>query len=1382
MKRNLLSLLLLVSIFVFGQNRKSSFELVDNMTIDFSTPRLKEVMPQQFKIFKFDYDSFAAQLTNVPNRDTFNGISNVIISIPNPEGQMVDYRIVEASSFDEVLQSRFPNIRSFAGNEVANPANVIRFSLSKENGISVTIRSVTNQTTYIIDPFTSDYKQFIVFDRAYSAGAGGKFNCATIDEVKQFGPTLERGNNNTILNNADDGILRRFRLAQSCTAEYSNAFGATSAAQVNLVLAQYNNTLTRCNAIYEQDFNITMQIINQSTNVIYYNPATDPYSDATVGTDGANSNNASGWGIQLQNTLNTSLTGASTTLANNNAVYDIGHLFGASGGGGNAGCIGCVCVSPTANGQKQKGSGYTSPSGGLPSGDLFDIDYVAHEYGHQFGGNHTFTHSLEDNAVNVEPGSGVTIMAYAGITQPTTNVTNQSIAVFHAASIKQITDNVKTKTCYVGLGLATGNAIPVPSAPSTLDLPKGTAFKLVGTGTDADANDVLSYSWEQVDDASGAANLCGQGSATNPAGDSDCIPVPGDTAGPNFRSYIPSNTGTRYFPRLIDHIKNGVTGNTWEVIPNTTANRTLNFRFTVRDNRLGAGNNESVNTAVTFLSNRGPFLVTSQNTTGISYNPNSTQTITWDVNNTNLMTGATNVNIKLSTDGGLTFPITLVSNTPNDGTQPVTLPDVAAPFCRILIEPTANNFYAINTRDFAIGYTITPTCNNYTITPTNTAIPQGSYAGFGFTIPDNVIISDVNITTNITHSRTNQVYAFLRKSGSPNIDVDLFQGGSCANTSANLNGTFDDEAATNAGCPGNNFTMKPLSLLSAYDGVSANGNWTLAVADAVNDTRTGTLNSFVLQICYNQFTLTAGACGTVTTTWNGSTWSNGVPNRDKAVIFAGNFTSTANLEACSLTVNAGANVVVNPNHTFIITNGVTNNGTLTIENNGALRQVDASALNNGNVIVKRNSSGMKRLDYTAWSSPVSNQQLQAFSLGTLPTRFYEYLYTGNSTPTAYQAVTATNNFVKGKGYMIRAANTWPVTNTVYNGQFSGVPFNGNVNVAVGRGYNLLGNPYASPISATKLMNENPTLIGALYFWNNTVSASAGSYPTNNYSSYTLMGGTASASGGQVPNGYIQTGQGFFVRALEFGTITFLNSHREDATVSSQFFRTNNTETTQDVNKHRIWLNLNDENNNYNQILLGYVNGATNGVDFALDGEILDKENSMLYNVINDTEYVIQGKGLPFTDTDEVPLGIKINHAGTYNISLENVDGLFANQNVYIKDKVTNTIHDIKQSPYVFTVNQGTFNNRFSVVYKDTNLTTIEEVSTDTVIVTTNQNITIQAPIAISAVTVYDILGRKLVSKTNVNTTNLSMDKMADAQALVVKIELTNGQTITKKVI
>ena len=526
-------------------------------------------------------------------------------------------------------------------------------------------------------------------------------------------------------------------------------------------------------------------------------------------------------------------------------------------------------------------------------------------------------------------------------------------------------------------------------------------------------------------------------------------------------------------------------------------------------------------------------------------------------------------------------------------------------------------------------------------------------------------------------------------------------------------------------------------------------------------------------------------CGDLTSTWNGTAWSNGVPGKVTAVTFAGNYNSTADLDACSVTVNTGVNVTFNAGHTLISGNAVTvsGTGTLTINNNAALRQINAVA-NSGNIIVRRNSAGMVKLDYTAWSSPVSGQQLQSFSPSTLPNRFYQYLFTGTTTPTAYQSVVATTNFQAGKGYMIRAADNWPLTSTVFNGQFSGVPTNGDVPQAIGIGYNLLGNPYASPISANLFLGAN-TSISTLYFWTHTAPAAGGVYPINNYASYTTLGGTASAAGGATPNGTIQTGQGFFVRATAAGNANFSNAQRVNASVSTQFYRTSeNIATTSEEEKHRIWLNLNDATNNYNQILVGYVNGATNGIDNGIDGEVLDKDNTMLYNLINDSEYVIQGKGLPFANTDEIALGLKATTAGTYTISLENVDGLFASQNVYVKDNVTNTIHDIKQAPYAFTTSEGVFNDRFKVVFNNVVLVNPAFISEDGVVVfTQNEELKINASHEMAKVEVYDVLGRIIYNNKNVNDKVLNISSIANRnQALLVKITFTTGQSVTKKVI
>ena len=514
-------------------------------------------------------------------------------------------------------------------------------------------------------------------------------------------------------------------------------------------------------------------------------------------------------------------------------------------------------------------------------------------------------------------------------------------------------------------------------------------------------------------------------------------------------------------------------------------------------------------------------------------------------------------------------------------------------------------------------------------------------------------------------------------------------------------------------------------------------------------------------------------CGNLTTTWNGTSWSNGLPSSNKEVNFTGDYSSNGIVEACRVNVNGTANVVFRTNHTLEVTNAVVvaPGSSLTFENNASLLQINSSA-NTGNIKIKRNSTPQIRQDYTAWASPVINQQLLAFSPNTLPTRFYEYLSTGSTTATAYQTIVPTNNFASGKGYMIRVDNTWsPLIPTIFNGEFNGVPFNGNVSQVLGIGYNLLGNPYPSPLNARTFLADNSN-INTLYYWTHTAAAVAGSYPINNYAAFTTLGGVASAAGGAIPLDYIQVGQGFFVNSAIGGIANFNNNQRTFGSASAQFFKTNTSDE-----KHRIWLNLNDENNNYNQILLGYIDGATNTIDNS-DGLVLDASQSLLYNLINNQKHVIQGRELPFVDSDVVPLGIKINQSGAYSISFEKADGIFESQNIYLKDNFTSTIHDIKQSPYSFTSQSGDFSNRFQIVYKN-DLLSIDEESIILIYSNSNETTIKSSNETIKEITVFDVLGRKLFDFQNINHSTFQTNKLI-TETLLIKITLSSGKVLTKK--
>lgn len=599
----------------------------------------------------------------------------------------------------------------------------------------------------------------------------------------------------------------------------------------------------------------------------------------------------------------------------------------------------------------------------------------------------------------------------------------------------------------------------------------------------------------------------------------------------------------------------------------------------------------------------------------------------------------------------------------------------------------------------------------------------------------------------------------------------------------NINGYADLNISSIviSGTNASNFTVGNITLPKVISvGNSTIFTVTFTPTDIGSRTAIITVNNNDCNESAYNFTVLANLnCGDITTTWNGSSWNNGNPALTKALIFSGNYSSTGSILGCSATLNSNAQVTINTNHTLILNDAITvNSGSLlTIENNGALRQVN-DVTNSGNIIVKRNSSPMVRLDYTAWSSPVENQQLQAFSPNTLSNRFYEYLYTGTTTATAYQTVNSNLDFESGKGYLIRVANNWSTsTPTIYNGQFNGVPANGTMNIPVGIGYNLLGNPYASPISGNSFLGQNPS-INTLYFWTHTATASGGTYPSNNYASYTTLGGTAAAAGGSIPNGTINTGQGFYINKSTAGNALFKNNQRVNAATSSQFFR-----ITEEPETHRFWLNLNDDTTNYNQILIGYTENASHGIDPQIDGEVLDKGKSYLFNLIDNEEYVIQGRGLPFSDEDIVPLGIEIKSSGNYSIAFENADGLFSNQEIYLKDNQTNTIHNIKENQYSFYSDSGNTTNRFEIVYKnsmlgneDFELNQIQVYSSNEIITVDSKNETIKEII------VFDIVGRMLFHKKNVDSNTFEIRNLTTQnQTLLVKVISNTNKEKTVKI-
>ena len=606
---------------------------------------------QNPNLFEVDLNRLKKVVSNAPMRHSETS-SNIFMSFPNSDGLFDTFEIFKWSNMESGLATRYPEIQSYFGRSTDSSGAVIYFSISPLGLQTMTIRS--DRSAVFIEPFTTDASSYVVFKKADKAATLSQFDCKVIAMAhNDLDDELLRPN-------ADDGKLRKFRLAMSVTSEYTTYFGGTKA----LALAAINNTMTRVNAIFEMDFGVHMDLIANNDVIIYTNATSDPYADAAAGSGGA-------WNQQLQSTL-TNVIGS--------ANYDVGHLFGASGGGGNAGCIGCVCKNPTASVPLGKGSGYTSPGDGIPQGDNFDIDYVAHELGHQFGANHTFTHSNEGTGAQMEPGSGSTIMGYAGITGATNDVQPHSDAYFHAASIEQVTNYIKTTTCQTTI--TTGNSIPVINAGIDRTIPKGTPFMLAGSGSDANG-DILTYTCEQM----------------NVGTPTTTIPSATRTTGPAFRSMLPSTSNTRYFPRL-STVQTGSTSWKWEVVP--TVARTMNFRVTARDNRAGGQANNSDDVIITVNATAGPFIVTSPNT-AVSYAGGSTQTVTWNVAGTTANgVNTANVDILLSTDGGNTFTTVILAATPNDGSQTITIPNSPGSQNRIIVKGTNHIFYDMSNANFTI--------------------------------------------------------------------------------------------------------------------------------------------------------------------------------------------------------------------------------------------------------------------------------------------------------------------------------------------------------------------------------------------------------------------------------------------------------------------------------------------------------------------------------------------------------------------------------------------------------------------------------------------------------------------------------------------------------
>lgn len=553
-----------------------------------------------------------------------------------------------------------------------------------------------------------------------------------------------------------------------------------------------------------------------------------------------------------------------------------------------------------------------------------------------------------------------------------------------------------------------------------------------------------------------------------------------------------------------------------------------------------------------------------------------------------------------------------------------------------------------------------------------------------------------------------------------------------------------------------------------------------------------------------------------TTTWNGTTWSNGIPADGVTAVFTSNYTAATDLVACTIIVNNNANVVIPTGFNAIVSGAVTvNSGTFMVNNNASLVQLDDEAINTGNITVIKNSNPLYRLDYTMWSSPVSGQQLQAFSPITSPTRFYEY----NGILDQYSVVpNALGSFEAAKGYLIRMPNTitggptgpyFAGTSTlVFTGIFNGIPHNGTIATELntaGNRYTAVGNPYPSPISVADFYTQNDAVLdddAGLYFWRKKNDISVSSYAVLTLAGFVANGAIPTgdttptpgyAQGGQDQAAYytgentdwtISQGQGFIVKAQDgvaSPQLTFTNEMRRTSpsTGSQPFLRQGNVAAPS-----RMWLNLTGQNS-FSQTAIAYIDGATMGLDYGYDGKrIANNSLAGLYTTIQGSNLAIQARPA-FTDTDVVPLTYAVTTPGMFTIAIDHADGIFTTgQDIYIKDKLTGILHNVSNGAYSFATEAGTFTNRFEVVYMQQQTTAGVEDFTiaDVTVYKKGKRVVIAASQDIASVVIFDIAGRRIYAESNINSEQFESDELAVAQqVLIVNATMQNGAVVSKKV-
>lgn len=643
MTRTLLTTLLsLFFSIAFAQDR-----IVDNFFNDVNPATLSaksknNIRATHYRLIQIDLSQLYAELENVPHRDGLRSGVATQIALPLPDGSSKLYRIVENSTLHPELGARYPTIKTYDAYGITDPGEFVKLDLTAQGFHSMILRP--GKSPVFIDPLGKGKHQYYVVYKKKDLISNNHFKC----NVHSINLGLKTPSHSPSLAQFNACQLKTYRLAMAATAQYTQFYGGT----INGALSAQATTMNRVNGIYEIDMAITMQIIANNDLIIFTDPDTQPYT-----------------------------SGDTTKLIAENQVtvdgiigsgnYDIGHVVDAAGSG--LARLESVCNN------ESKAMGTTGKA--EPIDDPFDVDYVAHEMGHQFGAEHVQNNAYNRNPPTaVEPGSGSTIMGYAGVSPP--NVQAHSDPYFNGISLKQMGDFVSSPehNCPV--------TSPIPSAPvihqtnGGVSIPAQTPFALTAVASPGSSGSIITYAWEQMDN---------EITPQPPTGTS--------RGGPNFRSISPQTSPTRYFPNLSALANGGPF--TWEVL--SSVSRVMNFKVSARANTPGGSCNAYMDTRVMIADNAGPFMVINPSAANIQWAGQSLQTVTWDVANTSTYpVSALSVNVFLSTDGGVSYSSPLVVGASNNGHVDLCVPNINTSAARIMIQASNGTFFNISKNNFSI--------------------------------------------------------------------------------------------------------------------------------------------------------------------------------------------------------------------------------------------------------------------------------------------------------------------------------------------------------------------------------------------------------------------------------------------------------------------------------------------------------------------------------------------------------------------------------------------------------------------------------------------------------------------------------------------------------